>query len=472
MNDKKTLLILLALLLGLFVILGAVLLISNGSAISGQSGSSQIEVSSSSVTLINKRPESIKTAAVKTSTQTYTLSRGGDGRLIADGLNGLLQSETALNAAASAMAFIQADEKIIDNAENLSIYGFDNVRSFRITFDDGEIFTFEAGGEAPLGGTYVRVNGENTVYLIKDGVSGLFPDRESFVEKNLISDPTYTDENTGKIVVVNAENIVLSGAIRENEIILSDNPDPDPDSGAFYSSHTIETYYDMPCDDNIMSEIMSSLLPFSADTAVFANPDEDILERYGLNRPRSVIMFEVQGQKHTIRLGNKNNDSYFCTVDDVPCLFLVNSINVPWAELSEYQLIGDPAFEPKETQISNITFDSGSEIDVYALTIGKVGDENSVTAARLNGKDCPVDNYKNIYYALLDALKPVQKGEALYGERRLLTVEYGYFASDKIDVLDFYEADATTCRLVINGQAEVFVSADRVKSVISLIGIE
>lgn len=75
--------------------------------------------------------------------------------------------------------------QIIDDIEDLSAYGLEEVNEeLTVTFDNGEKITLYLGVEAPLSkGVYMRVSGDEKVYLINQMDAEIFLNEKSFYQE-------------------------------------------------------------------------------------------------------------------------------------------------------------------------------------------------------------------------------------------------------------------------------------------------
>ena len=129
--------------------------------------------------LVNRETSELSSVIIHTTEEEYTLNMNPDTNyLVVEGFNSLPQNTSALGGLASSVCYINVDETIVENPEDPSKYGFDDPQFIKITFTDNSTFTLEIGTNAPLGGQYVRVGGENTIYLMNEGLDDILVPKE------------------------------------------------------------------------------------------------------------------------------------------------------------------------------------------------------------------------------------------------------------------------------------------------------
>lgn len=425
--------------------------------------------------LVNRETSELSSVIIHTTEEEYTLNMNPDTNyLVVEGFNSLPQNTSALGGLASSVCYINADETIVENPEDPSKYGFDDPQFIKITFTDNSTFTLEIGTNAPLGGQYVRVGGENTIYLMNEGLDDILVPKEKYIGLNLIESQTTSDTSSGSssqssssqssdtATTVKPENLIFSGSIRENPIEIMPNSNDDPSLGSASCNYLIPSYGYLPADNELMTSVNSSLVPFTADEAVIAHPTADQIEQYGLSNPRSIAEFSVLGQQYTIKLGNKEGGSYYLMVSGIDCIYAISDANAPWAELQAADLLASPVYAPEITAVSSISLQTSQSNHTFDITVTDLGSSQGIDNVLLDGIQYDTQQYRDIYEQFLNSNNTAETENSAPESSPALTVIMKFNCNDRTDTLDYYYDSATTCRLIINQTVNVTVPRDKV----------
>lgn len=471
-DQKKALKILLIALAVVVVLLIAVVLVIS---LNPQDAEQADTEDSGGISLISFDSEQFASAKIHTQNDDYTVTMI-NGQPSIEQLGKIEQNETALDQFLLDISSVTADSRVTNDPDDLALYGLDRPQYVEVVLNDQTKYRINAGNEAPLGGTYVSLEGEDTVYIIESGVTSIIKEKEQYVSLELIENPNKTDDE-GNITIVNPYMITLSGAVRDNMSIMIDEGNY---SGLSSSKYILPGFYDLPVNEVLASDIVSNLAPFSADSAVVVFPDDAALAKYGLHEPRSVISFMIEGDKHTISLGDKIDGEYYVTVDYIDCIFTVNEEYVPWAEVTMNELVSAPFFDPGVTKIQRMEFEYDIYRYVFEIKSELYGSDYAISEVLLNGEQFDIDRFKEIYteFTQCTVLTKQQNEQDYNNELALIVDVYGNSDDITKEYEDWsftyykknYNKDNYLYGLTYQGEISLQVEADSIDNLLKLLG--
>ncbi len=389
----------------------------------GGEDASSLVSSDTSVTVLDKSVDAdgqtvdhpIKSIQITIRDETYTLSQNDDGDLVADSYRDLPINTYEISSLESALTTITATREISSNPESPADYGFTGefaqtlseadtssdsssdasaessqgepsvtvglTSRITVTYHDDSVHSFEVGRESPAGeGYYLRKVGSEPVYLVESTFADTVSQPSTaFIGLNVVTSPSVqTDDDSGQVVL---RDIELTGRVRTSPLVLRYATEAD---NLLFSDYVItKPYYRAT---NSSSDVIESFTTYTSVTAAGvekAYPTSEDLKQYGLDDPYSTAVFtlavqttkeaENSGeedtisyyniQKHTIQLGNQNEDGeYYALVynedERIPVIYRFSAASVSWAE-AQYDDIA-------ETMLFSNNIDSVSSIIVTA----------------------------------------------------------------------------------------------------------
>lgn len=419
-----------------------------------------------SISLISFDSDQLASATVHMQNDDYTITMA-NGTASIEQLGDIPLNQTTLDQFILDIATVTADIKVTENPDDWALYGLDKPQYVEVCLNDQTKYRINAGDEAPLGGTYVSLEGDNSVYIIGNGVSNIIKNKTDYISLDLIENPNKMDEE-GNITVVNPDSMTLSGAVRNGEaitIIESQEYNMTP------TKYILPDYYGLPTDNVFMSDMVAKLAPFSADSAVAVLPQEQVLAQYGLEVPRSILTFIIGGETHTISLGNKQDDMYYVMVDDINCIYAINSEYVPWAEATVYDLLASPLFDPDVTEINSMELEYGNITHIFDVESELYGSDYALSKVQLDGKDYNADSFKEIYsaFTVCTAVQKKQSDISQQGSLSLaVTVHYG--ENDVVSKFEFYKLNDNAYLMQLNGEISLTVAGEDVDNLLQILG--
>ncbi len=327
-----------------------------------------------SVVLVDKTTDakiSVTGATVTLKDENYKIATTDENNIFyVEGYEALPLDFYSLNELGKELLSVTASKKVVDNAENLSDFGFAAdggcYAKIDISYSDKTSFSFEIGNLSPNGEEYYcRQKDSKTIYLIDSSfVETVAAPSTSYLSRALFTTPD-VEKETDEVAV---KSVTLGGSVRKDVISFYNNGRENAGNdnvvlSGFYLtkpySHAVNS--DTPLINvgtfsSAMASGIAKIFPTAAD-----------LEKYGLAKPYSRCVVELAIQRttvsgvgddktttisfhntfeNTLLLGNKNeNGDYyaFALVEEevIPIVYTVSPDAVPWAEL-QYNDIADP----------------------------------------------------------------------------------------------------------------------------------
>ena len=430
---------------------------------SGGEDASSTAVSDTSVTVLDKSTDAdgktvdnpIKSIQITLRDETFTFSQNEDGDLVADPYKDLPINTSEISYLVSTLKTVTATKEISSNPESPSDYGFTGefaapdssdasavsssvssaakaekavglTAQISVTYHDDSIHSFEVGRESPTKeGYYLREVGTNPVYLVDSTfASTISQPSTAYIGRNVVTAPTVkTDDDNGQAIL---REIELTGRVRTSPLILRRSTADDNLNNS--SNYVITKPYFRAA--NSSSAVVTALGTYTSVTASGVEkpyPTAEDLKRYGLDDPYSTAVFtlavettetsETSGesaktsyyniQKHTIQLGNKNdNGEYYALVYNedqrIPVVYLFSASSVAWAEAQYDDVAETLLFLRNIDSLSNVILTAGGRETDFALEhfpdASEKDDQMKVTA---DGQQYDTDNFRNLYQVLM-----------------------------------------------------------------------
>ena len=373
--------------------------------------------------------------------------------------------DTSVTAAVSSLT---ASKLVLENAENLSEYGFDEpYLSFEAEFSNGNRYAYTLGALSPDGSyRYLIETGKNTVYAISQStLSALDVSRYDFLEKTIIA--SYTDEE-GNQATPTVELYQVTRPDMEAPLTLKA-----ANNGALGTAGTTKTGSlemtspgnAMVGDDKLETPVYS-LFGLPADSIVQSAPTEADLTKYGFDEPTSVLELQYNETfRATLRTGygldadgNVTDNassivSYYLMRDGVDMVFTVSKSAAPWMTVQTKDVISKLITLPYIGTVDKVEVEADGQVTVLDITNTVTGEGDTKTdniSFTLGGKEVAEENGKSFYTLLLATeAQDVYTGE-LPG-KPVLRYTYDLIDGEDLTIEIYRDADLTTY-LVLNGE--------------------
>lgn len=369
--------------------------------------------------------------------------------------------------------------KNIGAQDDLNQYGLKTpAATVTADFKDGSKFVYDIGTTNPNGGYYVKVKGNDEVYVANFAES-IFSKPTDLVTLELTSIPTTSADGETQAAAT-CHNLVIGGKNYEQEIKIKLAEETQVHSSHLMTQPTRgEDYF---CDSDYINNIILSVSNIKALSAVNLEPTAEDIEAYGLADPAATIEFEVSytageedddeyefgdevREKHKIIVGDVQEDGlYPIMIDDNPVIFLVSkSVVSRWYDVEPFTLRSTFILLPNITKVDEVEVSYNGEKHVFEKprTFKEKPSANSAllydyTVKNTKGEDITYTTFQKYYRALMSVtlledttLDPV--GDALF------TVKYSYYNDPvKVDEISYYEMPDNTRQYIVKVNGSVY----------------
>lgn len=363
--------------------------------------------------------------------------------------------------------------KEIENVDDLAAFGLSGDGLFKVvaTLNDGSTDTFLVGHEA--GETYGRyVLYEDHVYILPISLY-ITRAKTDFISTSVLTIPNMTDYVTENGIAIETlmSSIRFSGTNYPEEVLIQ------------YSDDAV-LYYEMSepiftgANTTRIDEIIAQLQDLKADAVAAVNVTDEELKVYGLDEPSTVIDFELNFEKHQLRLGSLVKGMYSLMIDDNKTVYMVSEDTVStWCNPSLFDLRDGFIRLPNIKGVKKLTVTSAEGTETYDAKRIK-NEEKSTEKVPFydleitrNGKAVDYDTmYQPFYQSILSVYVMNEELREPQGEP-VFTVRYEYYDDQNLEPeeVSFYKDPQNDRQYIatFNGQASAIVRASNVEEVLT-----
>lgn len=359
--------------------------------------------------------------------------------------------------------------KEIGEVENLAEYGLSGDGAFKVIVNctDGSAETLIIGIEAgETYGRYMLYNGQ--VYIIPVS-SDLENDKTSFIDKEVyaIADRTKKDAEGNDVPdTPELQSLKLSGTNYPQEIHLGAVEDD-------LLTYAITEPIFSGVNSIRAEDLLKQLQKITASGVLAVQATEEQIAECGLDNPTNIAEYELNNEKHTIRLGTLKNGIYSMMVDDQKIIYQIEEVNVnAWAGSSLFEFRDGFICLANIKNVKTLTIEAADGTDSYNVT-RVLNEERSTEEAPFydleiekDGKEIAYENYQPFYQKLLSVYLLNEEIREPEG-KPVLTIRYEYFEGGQ-DEISFYEDTAAERRYIVtlNGEPNGVVRASNVDNIL------
>ncbi len=198
------------------------------------------------------------------------------------------------------------------------------------------------------------------------------------------------------------------------------------------------------------SDLVTDLKSLSVTQAAAVEVREDQLSEYGLDTPFAQIEFDLNGEKHTLKVSEKDEDgNRFLMADSIDVVYLVAADTVAsWAEATLMDLRTSYIWLPNITNVEKLTLTFEGKKNEFFVT--RTEDEERSTEANkaydlyIKGPDGKEIDYSATYqpfYQKLISIAALNVDPIEHGSTPVLTAKFEYFDGREATVIEFYPVE-------------------------------
>ena len=294
----------------------------------------------------------------------------------------------------NSIANIKATDVVVDNQENLHIYGLDSsAAKISIKRTNGEVRDLLVGNKLPTGnGYYFFADGENKIFIVDSEVAKLFR--------------TNADEllKTDQVVVDGTEfkEITYQKYGEEKIVIRAYEGRASSQYSGYYMA---EPYATKPQLDDMSEDfvlIISTLA--STPTVETIEADSKDLGKYGLEKPAVYLKIETQdGKMRSLAIGDEYKAGfYYALFDDKATVYAITTPDS--MDIFNVQPFDLTITAPVFTFIHHVkSIEIANHDQVYKMEYEKLDDTpNPVMNFTMNGLEAEESKMRAFYISLME----------------------------------------------------------------------
>lgn len=267
----------------------------------------------------------------------------------------------------STAATVMTDRLINENPADPTIYGLDNSYVTTFVSKDGKEVSIEIGDLTPLQNSYyIRKPGNPEVYTI-DSYQGeaLRYGKLDLMNKNLYGTEAVSDEDV-KSLTFNRDGETVFSAERKGSSAdwIITGPIPQRDANT-----------------DELSKFLDWVSTFRVKEYVKEDPSD--LSLYGLDSPKYVFDYTLNGKTYRMLLGNKNESEYYGMMEGNNTVFTVDAYYLDFVDLSLKDLVTLTAYNPPIYDVEKLVIEADGKRDVLLIDASR--EEGSTPEFYFNG---------------------------------------------------------------------------------------
>lgn len=472
MKKKRKYLIIMLVVVLAVVGVAAVLLLNPGeTADSGSSLSSAVESQTPAEEIVSIDAADVKSITIMLPYDEYVLvpavseeTDSSETNFTVQGLEDFTLAGSDITTLAKGLLSVTST-KSVGQKEDLEPFGL--IANDEMENGDGGVtvavetatdtVTYKVGATAPeSSGRYVVIDGENEVHIATISAT-VFNKAYDFISKDLytVRDILVTDEEGNETAGADElQNLAISGSNYPEAVEI--------EASSSVSGHAMTEPMKADASPDRMGEIATALKTLTATGVVKAPYEESDLAEYGLASPSAKVDYTLNGETHSITLGDRaeSGDRYMIA-DDFGIIYTIADESVSsWADSNVLTLRSSYILLPNIKNVKTLTLTVDGEKTVF--DVERILNEEKTTeeepfydlAITSGGNEISYDEvYQPLYKELISiSVLSVDAAEYDNGKPKL-TIAYTYYDTAETDVLGFYElADKDRYVAELNGE--------------------
>lgn len=408
----------------------------------------------------DKNPGDISKLEISNEHGTYEVVRVGEGDnavwTIAE-LANLPMSSGSMEKLLENAASVTAQQTVVENADDLSIYGLDKPSAtVTATFSDSgnTVKKLFIGNLTPSGTMhYAMTDGDPKVYTILNSKISCFLENKYYVlNKVIYTARSAADENdTTDYTRINKMTIKRSDLDYDFIIEYDKRLDDDSLMIANSSSYVITSPIFRELNPETSSAVTSDIFGLTASDFGILNPNEEDFAACGINEPAAEVFFEINGGDNIhITIGNDCYDEdgqkigRYVYVDGTAIIYVFAESSLPWLDVMPLKITTTMFTSNYIYNVRAVDFSGG--VNMSFTVTGSGSDDFAV---KLDGSDTDAERFKTLYQFLLKA-----PSDELYFEETsaepALTVSIRTDSGE--DLIEFIPSEGRKTIIRLNGK--------------------
>lgn len=421
------------------------------------------------IKIIDKSQEEMKSIKVQNTLGEYSVISLEENNYTIQGLEDVKLNDIMVSSLVNSVFQITAIKEITQY-ESLADFGLDEQGEATVTikYNNDETDKLVFGLSSPSsGGTYVLKS--EKVYIAELNSSYLFQSGLDFIDTKLIdiANVEETDnEGNESIASDKITHLLLTGAAFEEPIEIIENNDL-----TLMAPNKMILPIKADVNSSRFAEIVTQLKAVTASKAVKIIENYEDFVQYGLDKPYAQAEYTLNGESHTIKISDKNeNGTHYITVDDINVIYEISSAAVSgWCDAEVMDVRASYVFTANIDEVKKLTLKHEEKLYIYEVT-RKVDEEKSteknkkyIMNAELNSKSINYEEYQSVFSQMLGLSVFSSEKENYGAENPEYSIEIINFNEEKTEI-SFYKIENTERYAIkINGEYTGLIRTQELK---------
>ena len=339
----------------------------------------------------------------------------------------------------------------------LSEYGLDApAATCRVELADGTAKTLLLGSEAPSGGRYTSLEGEDGVYIVTHNLP-LYLTRSaaSYVETDVIPSKDDFPEGTD----TNVKYVFLGGKKRAENVEITMDPN-------YVSDETASTPYvmtqpiDYPVNSTTTGDLVTYASGMSFTECVEIRPTPERVAFYGLDDPDYTLVFRFADKEVRIDFADAGEFCY-AKLDGFDAVFTAYPAYTSFLSTPADAYMSRMTFTKKLSALSGLTVTSANGTHVF-----RIAHDDGGVVPYCGDLKLDADNFKQFYENLLMTLSE-GRTDSVPTASAYLTLIYSFNDGSPDVKVEFVPVDNMRYAYLIDGEGGFFVLKSQVDAIVS-----
>ena len=350
-------------------------------------------LASTKVDIYNRTSADVVKMTVTNQHGSYDVLPKPSGNFYIDGLENYTVVQSYVTTLVNSYSALQAKRLISENPEDMSIYGFDEpIASIKIEFTDETKTVILGSAEPTTSGYYCKLEDSNAVYLLTSGIGGRLLSSKLYYVDTTITPSYDTNEELA------FDRVVLSGTVRDEEIVIVPTPDNEDDTYAEIFGYQIISPANAPFDLTTGNDFLTSFFVLTGNSVVELSPDEETLAEYGFDNPYSTATIESSAGDFTVSVGKVDGEYCYVMNDSEDVIYQCLTSAIPWLESQYQDVVSSMFLVPHIYLVSNV--DIITPDDEYNFEL-EYNETNDTVFIQRDGRYVNTENFQNLYQVLV-----------------------------------------------------------------------
>lgn len=442
------------------VVLAGLLIVLNLTAPAEEETEPETDNAVQTSLLYDKNPREISKLEISNEHGAYEVIRVGDGDsavwTIAE-LSNLPMSSGSMENLLENAASVTAQQTVVENAEDLSIYGLaEPLATVTANFSDSgnTVKRLFIGNLTPKGTThYAMVEGDPKVYTVLRGKVNCFLENKYYVLNKVIYTVKSASDANDATDYTRINKLTITRSDLDYDFVIEYDVRLDDDSlmTANSSSYVITSPIFRELNPETSAAVTDGIFGLTAYDFGILNPNEEDFSACGITEPAAEVLFEINGGDTVhITIGNECYDEdgtklgRYVYADGAAIIYVFEESSLPWLNVSPLEITTTMFTSNYIYDVKSVEFSGGADM---SFTLSGSGADDF--AVKLDGADADTEKFKTLYQFLLKA-----PSDELYFEETDAepTVSVSIKTDSGEDLIEFIPSDGRKAIIRLNGK--------------------